>query len=78
MTYDPATIVSVFERYMNTEGHRITRKAYRDNLAAKMDHPGFRSDCSPLLRPGTPFDLQADRMLVDRLLLARLEEETPG
>ena len=74
---DPATIVSVFERYMKTEGHRITRKAYRDNLADKMDHPGFRSDCPPLLRPGTLFDLQADRMLVDRLLLARLAEEAP-
>ena len=74
---DPATIVSVFERYMITEGHRITRKVYRDNLADKMDHPGFRSDCPPLLRPGTLFDLQADRMLVDRLLLARLAEEAP-
>jgi predicted nucleotidyltransferase component of viral defense system len=71
---DPSTIVSVCERYMKTEGHRITQKAYRDNLAAKMLHPGFRSDCPPLLRPGTPFDLEADWILVDRLLLSRLAE----
>lgn len=69
---DPALIVPVFERYMEAEGHRITRSEYRDNLAAKMEHPGFKSDCTPLLRPGIEFDLRADQSLVDSLLLARL------
>lgn len=73
---DSETIVSVFERYMQTEGHRITREAYRNNLTDKMDHPGFQRDCTPLLRPGIAFDQQADRMLVDRLLLSRLAAET--
>ena len=73
---DPAIIVSVFERYMEVESHRITRKAYRKNLAAKLGHPGFQSDCMPLLRPGIPFDLQADQTLVDRLLLARLSGDS--
>lgn len=70
---DPSLIVSVFERYMGAEGHRITRDEYRENLAIKMKHPGFTSDCTPLLRPGIKFDLLADQALVDRLLLARLE-----
>jgi len=74
-TCDPALIVSVFERYMEAEGHRITRKEYRENLAAKMEHPGFKSDCSPLLRPGVEFDLRADQKLVDDMLLARLAGE---
>jgi len=69
---DPALIVSVFEHYMEAEGRRITRNEYRENLAAKMEHPGFRSDCASLLRPGIEFDLKADQALVDSLLLARL------
>lgn len=72
---DPTTLVSVFEYYMKAEGHPITRGTYRDNLSAKMEHPGFLSDCPPLLRPGTPFDLQSDRLLVEKMLLARLSEE---
>jgi predicted nucleotidyltransferase component of viral defense system len=72
---DPTILISVFEHYMRMEGHPITRGTYRDNLSAKMEHPGFLSDCPPLLRPGTPFDLQADRLFVDNLLLSRLSEE---
>jgi predicted nucleotidyltransferase component of viral defense system len=45
---DPALVIPVFERYMEAEGHRITRSEYRKNLAAKMEHPGFKSDCTPL------------------------------
>jgi predicted nucleotidyltransferase component of viral defense system len=72
---DPVLIASVFERYMEAEDHRITRNEYRENLAAKMEHPGFKSDCTPLLRPGIEFDLREAQALVDSLLLVRLAGE---
>ena len=60
-------------QYLEAEGHRITASEFRANLSAKLDHAGFRRDCMPLLRPGTPFDLQSDFNLVDHTLISRLE-----
>ena len=50
----------------------IPRADIIERRTAKMEHPGFKSDCTPLLRPGIEFDLRADQTLVDSLLLARL------
>jgi len=73
---DIARLCKVFQHYMKAEGHRITAANFRANLAAKLDHPGFLGDCEPLIRPGTEFDLHEDFELIDRTLLALLDDVT--
>ena len=51
----------------------ITADEFRTNLDAKLNHPGFQDDCTPLLRPGVTFDPSADRDLIDNMLLALLD-----
>ena len=59
---------------MEAEGHPISTRDFQKNLSEKMSHPGFQSDCLPILRPGTPFDLAADCDLVSQTLLKQLDE----
>lgn len=61
----PAAIAATCADYMAAGGTPITRAAMTANLAAKRSHPLFRSDLSPLLAPGTAFDV--DRAL-DRVV----------
>lgn len=61
-------------RYMEAEGHPISTRDFQKNLSEKMSHPGFQSDCLPILRQGTPFDLAADCALVSQTLLKQLDE----
>ncbi|MFH1038778.1 MAG: nucleotidyl transferase AbiEii/AbiGii toxin family protein [PVC group bacterium] len=68
----PERIVNAFKKYSEAEGQTITRKSYRANLLGKLDHPGFLSDCIPLLRSGIGFDPKEDFDLVDRELITRL------
>jgi len=50
---DPRRIVAVFEAYMKATGTPVSQADYMNNLAAKITHPGFLSDLSPLLAEGT-------------------------
>lgn len=45
---DPERIVSAFLRYMDHEGHKITRALFEENFALKMQDPAFLADMSPL------------------------------
>lgn len=65
-------IVKAFKQYSETEGQNITQKTYRTNLLNKLDHPGFLSDCGPLLCSGIEFDPKADFALVDHELISRM------
>ena len=67
-------VVDAFRRYMEQEGQRVTRPQFSQNLAAKLLHPGFADDCTPLLRLGTPFDLEEDVRLVEQELLSLLPD----
>ncbi len=71
---DAAAVVDAFQRYMAEEGRRVTGDEFRANLAAKLDHPGFAEDCTPLLKPGTVFDPAADAKLVEERLLSLLPD----
>ena len=72
ITISPERIVSAFNEYTEAEGNKISKKNYRDNLIDKLDHPGFLSDCGPLLRSGIEFDPKADFVLVDHELISRM------
>ena len=69
---DADQVVSLFPRYMEAEGTHVSQLEFMDNLAAKLEHPGFHSDISPLLVPGTDFDVMPASGLVKSALLSKL------
>jgi len=70
---DAARLCRVFQHYMKAEGHRITAADFRTNVTAKLNHPGFIGDCSPLVRPGSASDPRKDFELIDRTLFTLLD-----
>lgn len=72
ISISPGRIVRAFNEYTEAEGNKISKKNYRDNLLDKLDHPGFLSDCGPLLCSGIEFDPKADFALVDHELISRM------
>lgn len=54
---DPAQLVECFRRYLEHEGHRITRAELEMNLREKMSDRSFVSDIEPLIAPGVDWDL---------------------
>jgi predicted nucleotidyltransferase component of viral defense system len=45
-------VIQAFLQYMEFEGHSVTRQVFEENLAAKMRHPQFSADLTPLLAEG--------------------------
>ncbi len=68
----PDRVVACFDRYMREGGHRVSRAAFEDNLQQKLADSSFRADMTPLLRPGTAWDVDLAGEVVTRELLARL------
>lgn len=75
LTPNPKQILDIFSRYMKEQGQHVTREQFRQNLEAKLGHPGFLSDCEPLLRAGVVLDLKQDAELVSRLLIDGMPDE---
>ncbi len=70
----PERIVSAFLKYMDHEGHRITRAQYEENLALKLEDPAFLADISPLLAAEYEWNPQAEAGVVR----SQLVELLPG
>ena len=68
----PSVIVDTFRKYMKVEGHQISQKQYRQNLAAKMKNARFLGDTADLLRPDVRYDHEQAYQLVDQQVLAML------
>ena len=68
-------LCDTFQQYMKAEGHSVAAAEFRDNLQAKLRHPGFLSDCVPLIHPGTRFVPQDDFRLLDRMVFAILDQD---
>ena len=49
---DPERVVAAFGEYMKRGGHRVTRRQFEENLAAKLTDPRFTADIGPLLATG--------------------------
>ena len=66
---DPDKVVTCFGRYMEKEGHAVSRAEFEANLHAKRDDAAFLSDIVPLLTPDTDYDPEvAFRVVGDRLV----------
>lgn len=69
---NPERIVSSFLKYMEHEGHRITRAQFEENIALKMQDPAFLADITPLLAANYKWDPEAEAAVVSSRLIARL------
>lgn len=69
---DSNQVVTCFQGYMDAEGCKVSRQEYMENLAEKLEHPGFLSDIVPLLVPGTIFDMNEAAETVRSELVERL------
>ena len=59
---EPQRIVQTFLRYMEHEGHSITRAQFEENLTLKMQDPAFLADIRPLLITDVNWDPHAARL----------------
>jgi len=73
---DCGRLVQCFERYLDHEGHRVSRAEFEANMAGKMDAVAFRSDIEPLLSVASQrsdrYDSTAAYDRVHGALIARL------
>ena len=68
----PKTIVEAFRKYMKEEGHNVSQKEFRENVAKKMKTKSFLADTDSLLRPGVEYNAPKAHALVERALLQLL------
>lgn len=54
----PDLVIGCFLRYMENEGHRVSRAEFERNLLAKRDDPGFLADVGPLLIDARAYDVR--------------------
>lgn len=73
---DPERIVNAFLKYMEHEGHKITRAIFEENFALKMQDPEFLADISPLLSADYTWDPEAEAPIVSSKLVERLPGES--
>jgi predicted nucleotidyltransferase component of viral defense system len=72
---DAARIVAAFLKYMEHEGHKITRAQFEENFALKLRDPEFIADISPLLAPEFHWEPEAEAAVVSSRLVALLPGE---
>lgn len=68
---NPEKTLLFFHRYVRESGHKVTRGAFEENLAAKLLDDLFLADINPLLRPGTNWDLRQAAQVVSEKLLSK-------
>ena len=56
---NPQRVIDCFLRYMENDGHKVSRAELEKNLLSKLGDPGFLNDTRPLLIPGTLFNVSA-------------------
>jgi predicted nucleotidyltransferase component of viral defense system len=62
--------VTIFKAYLNKENLLITKKAFLDNLCAKIENPIFQNDIMPLIRNSSDYNLiEAFEYVKDKYLL---------
>jgi predicted nucleotidyltransferase component of viral defense system len=72
---DPARVVNCFGRYMEHEGHTVSRVEFEANLHEKLAEPSFVADVVPLVAAGVEWDLEAAAAYVRREFVGRLAGE---
>lgn len=61
-----------FHRYMEEEGHRVSRVQFEENLWKKGEELEFRGDIALLLRPEVEWDFEIGKKTVMEELVARI------
>lgn len=69
---NPARVLDAFSKYMAHGGHRVSRAEFEESLAGKLKSPVFRGDITPLLVPGTSWNLDEAAQVVSSKLIAML------
>ncbi len=69
---DPARMVTVFRRYLQTENRAVSQREFRNDLAAKVKDPDFLADTVDLLRPSLDYSHQEAHRYVDEHLASLL------
>lgn len=67
----PVQIISCFLKYMEHEGHRVSRAEFEKNLSEKLHDPRFLEDIGPLLLKdsGWNFQMAADFVMNELVVL---------
>ncbi|MFA6316157.1 MAG: nucleotidyl transferase AbiEii/AbiGii toxin family protein [Elusimicrobiota bacterium] len=66
---EPGRVVKAFRSYMEAEGSEVSRRAFEENLAAKVSMRQFSGDLAPLLAPAVRYDAgEAARVVMEKLL----------
>lgn len=65
-------IVTAFLKYLDYEGHRVTRAQFEENIALKMEDPAFLADISPLLAADYIWNPAEAAAVVSSALIERL------
>lgn len=71
---DPEQVVACFTKYLQQQGHTISRAQFEQNLHDKECDPGFLEDIKPLLRGDIQYDAQAAMKQVRQAFI----EKIPG
>jgi len=69
---NPNAVVQTFQKYMEIEGHSVSKKEFKENLRKKMQTKSFLVDTDNLLRPTITHDHQEAFRLIDERLLTLL------
>jgi hypothetical protein len=82
---DLAKVVECFGRYLEHEGHHVSRAEFEESMAGKMRDPSFHGDIEPLLaarvqadaleRGTSPYNPEEAYRRVHKALIARLPGE---
>ena len=71
---DLAKVVKCFGRYLEHEGHHVSRAEFEESMAGKMQDPTFH-DLEPLLAGAAAYDPITAYRNVHRALITRLRGE---
>jgi predicted nucleotidyltransferase component of viral defense system len=71
---DPEKIIAAFYTYMEHGEHKVTRKQFQENIAAKLLDKNFASDIGSLLASGYEWDLGAMSKKVNDSLISLLSD----
>ncbi len=69
---NPVRVVECFGKYMEAEGHQISKSDFEANLSNKLKDLGFMEDIHPLLASDISYDAQQAGAMIHELFLPHL------
>jgi predicted nucleotidyltransferase component of viral defense system len=69
---DPDQVITCFQRYMEHEGHAVSRAEFEKNLHDKERDSEFMDDIQPLLNPAIQYDSTLAMKVVREVLIQRI------